>query len=632
MLDVLRKWNLGIKVILGFIILTFILFYAGSFVGSGRKDPSRNMAVVGKDPISNVDFQNMLRNIEQQQKQFLGDKEASPQMTQFFRQEAVNFLVDRKLMLMEAKKAGITASDAEVIKAIQKNFSRNGQFIGVEDYEQIVDASMHMDVESFEHMIAEDIIVQKYNDLLTSGILVGDEELETQYKKTNLTAKIDYVAFEKAAAQSTVEAKPEDVRAYFEAHKQDFMTGEMRKVQYLLISHESEKNRVQVPETELRKYYDDHADKFSRGEAVHARHILLKTEGKNEAEVKTRADDLVKQLRSGGDFAALAKQYSDDPGSKDNGGDLGFFERGRMIPEFEQAAFGLQPNQISDPVKTMYGYHIIQQLEKRPASKLDFMLVKDEIARELAQPKAVANAQEQAKKIYDDIKNNHKTMADISKIQLIDLRNTDFFAQNDEVPGLDPAFREKTFELKNKGDVAEPVQLFQDFAIIQLTDSKPSEAPPFEKVEAKVVEKYKEWKAEQLALQNAQNFYNAIGAATDLKAVADKEKQTVKSTEPFSKGGYVPNIGTVPDVGDKAFDMQVGAFSKPVKTDTGYIVFQLKEKKDFNQADFEKAKATLRDQLIQEKKNDFLSTYRAMLHKKYEKDIWINTEAVSLKA
>lgn len=632
MLNVFRQWNLGIKVILGFIILTFILFYAGSFVGGGKKDPSRNMAVVGKDAISNVDFQNMLRNIQQQQKQFMGDKEPSPQMMQFFRQEAVNFLVDRRLMLLEAKKAGITASDAEVIKAIQKSFSRNGQFIGMQEYEQIVDASMHMDVESFERMIADDIIVQKYNDLLTSGILVGDQELEDQYKKNNLTAKIDYVAFEKAGAESTVDAKPEDVRAYFDAHKQDFMTGEMRKVQYLWVSHDSEKNRVQLPETELRKYYDENGDKFSRGESVHARHILLKIEGKTEAEVKTQADELVRQLRAGADFAALAKQYSDDPGSKENGGDLGFFERGRMIPEFEQSAFSLEPNQISDPVKTMYGYHIIQTLEKKPASKLDFVLVKDQIARELAQPKAIANAQEQAKKIYDDIKNNHKNLADISKIQLIDLRTTDFFAKSDQVPGLDAVFNEKAFELKAKGDVAEPVQVFQDFAIIQLTDTKPTEAPPFEKVQAKVIEKYKEWKAEQIAQQNAQNFYNAIGAATDLKSVADKMKLTVKSTEPFNKGGYVPNVGTVADVSDKAFDMVVGAFSKPVKTDTGYIVFQLKEKKEFNQADFEKEKAKLRDQIVQEKKNDFLSTYRAMLHKKYEKDIWINTEAVNLKA
>lgn len=632
MLDVLRKWNLGIKVILGFIILTFILFYAGSFVGSGRKDPSHNMAVVGKDPISNIEFQNMLRNIEQQQKQFLGDREASPQMTQFFRQEAVNFLVDRKLMLKEAKKAGVTASEQEVINTIKKNFSRNGQFIGMQEYEQIVDASMHMDVESFEQMISDDIIVQKYNDMLTAGILVSDQELEDQYKKNNLTAKIDYVAFEKASTQSTIEAKPEDVRAYFDLHKQDFMTGEMRKVQYLWVSHDSEKNRVQIPETELRKYYEDHGDKFSRGEAVHARHILLKIEGKNEADVKSQADELVKQLRSGGDFAALARQYSDDPGSKDTGGDLGYFERGRMIPEFEEAAFSLQPNQISDPIKTMYGYHIIQTLDKRAASKLDFALVKDQIAREMAQPKAIANAQEQAKKVYDDIKTNHKNMSDISKIQLIDLRTTDFFSQGDEVPGLDAAFRGKVFELKSKGDVSEPVQVGEDFAIIQLADTKPSEIPPFEKVEAKATEKYKTWRAEQVALQSAQNFYNSIGAAADLKEVADKQKLTVKNAGPFNKGGYVPEIGTVPDISDKAFEMAIGAFSKPVKTDAGYVVFQLKEKKEFNQADFEKEKANLRDQLIQEKKNDFLSAYRAMLHKKYEKEIWINQEAVDLKA
>src|SRR5262249_34709842 len=345
MLDVLRKWNIGIKVILGFVILTFILFYAGTFAKVGGRDASRNMAEVGNEPISNVEFLNTLKLMENQQAQIYGQKEVPEQMKQLFRNETMNVLIDRKLLYIEAKKAGVKVTDQEVISAINRNFSRNGEFVGMPEYKMIVENNLHMDVDSFEKLMAEDLTVQKYNDLLTSGILISDQELEDQYKKNNLTAKIDFVAFDTAGSAADVDVKPEDVRAYYEAHKQDFATGEQRKVQYLWVSHDSEKNRVQVSEDQLKQYYDSHPEQYSRGEQVRVRHILLKTDGKNNEEVKKKAEGLVAQLRAGADFAAFAKQYSEDTGSKDNGGDLGFFERGRMLPEFEQAAFALQPNQ-----------------------------------------------------------------------------------------------------------------------------------------------------------------------------------------------------------------------------------------------------------------------------------------------
>jgi peptidyl-prolyl cis-trans isomerase D len=631
MLDVLRQWNIGIKVILGFVILTFILFYAGTFAKVGGRDASRNMAEIGSEPISNVEFLNTLKMMENQQAQIYGQKEVPEQMKQLFRNETINVLIDRKLMYIEAKKAGVRVTDKEVIDAINRNFSRNGTFVGMAEYKMIVENNLHMDIDSFEKLMAEDLTVQKYNDLLTSGMLITDKELEDQYRKNNLTAKIDFVAFDTAGSTAEVEAKPEDVQAYYDAHKQDFATGEQRKVQYLWISHDSEKNRVQVSEDQLKQYYESHPEQYSRGEQVRVRHILLKTDGKNNEEVKKRAEGMVAQLRAGADFAAFAKQYSDDTGSKDSGGDLGFFERGRMLPEFEQASFALQPNQISDPVYTQYGYHIIQGVDRKPASKIDFVLVKDQIARQLSLPKAIFNAQEQAKSVYNEIKTNHKTLSDISKVQLVDLRSTDYFSQNEDLPGLSPAFRERAFGLK-KGDVAEPVQVFQDFAVIQLMDTKPSEIPQFEKVQAKATEKYRQSKAEQLAQQKALAFYDTVAAAGGLKAAADKEKLTLKSTENFNKAGYIPNIGNAPEVSQTAFAMQVGQVSKPVKSERGFVVFELKEKKDFSQADFEKEKSNLRGQLIQEKQNDFLTSYRTMLRKKYEKQIWINENALNLKA
>jgi peptidyl-prolyl cis-trans isomerase D len=517
----MRKWNIGIKVILGLVVLSFIIFYAGNFAGLDRRDRSIYMATVGKENIDFTEFQNTYKLVKQQQEQMYnqaGRGELSPEMDQFFRQQTIQGLVDRKLILMEARKAGMTASDQEVQKAILKYpfFLRNGSFVGYDEYSRMVDMVFHMSTEKFEQSVAEDIILDKYNDMLTAGLLVTDQEIEQEYRKNNLTAKIDYVPFEISPAPSEQPPKPEEVRAYYDAHKDEFKTGELRKVQYLLISHQSEKNKVQIPEAKLKEYYDSNKERYSRPEQVAARHILLKTEGKDEAAVKAQAEDLVKQLRSGAEFAALARQYSDDPGSKENGGDLGLFERGRMVPEFEQAAFTQPVNAIGDPVKTQFGYHIIQVTARQPAYQMDFALVKDQIFRQLAQPQEIKNAEEQAKRIYDDMTKNKKSMADISKVQLVQMKTTDYFSQQQPPPGISPAFAQKTFEMKNKNDISEPVQMFQDYAIVQLIDTRASELEPFEKVQPKATQKYNEVRAAEMANQKAQAFYEAVGAMGDL--------------------------------------------------------------------------------------------------------------------
>jgi peptidyl-prolyl cis-trans isomerase D len=633
MLDSIRSRKTLIKVVLWTVVIVFIAFYAGNFASVNRRDPSSQMASVGDEKIGIAEFQHTYESIRRQQEEMYKQQggELSPQVIAFFRQQAIQSLVDRKLLLREAKKAGITTSDEEVQSEIlQYDFlKRNGQFVTMAEYERIIDSAFRMSVDTFEKTIRDDIIIAKYNDLLTAGMLVSDKEVEDQYRKQKLTAKIDYVKFDIAPAMKDLQPTPEEVRGYYESHKNDFQTGEQRKVQYLWVSHSSEKNKVQIPESKLKEYYDQNKERFGKPEQVHARHILLKTgEGKDDAAVLKQAQELVAKLRAGANFEELAKQNSEDPGSKENGGDLGSFGRGQMVPEFEKAAFELQPNQISDPVKTQFGYHIIQSLGKQPAFQPEFALVKDQIYRELSEPQAMKSAEDQAKKLHEEITKNKKSMAEIAKIQLVELKTSDFFSKDQDIPGLSPAFRNAAFEL-NKGEISEPVRVFQDFAVIQLLDTRSSEIQPFEKVQTKATEKYKHEKATEIATEQAKKFYDSIGAATDLKAAADKAKLAVKSTDEFTKNGYMGELSQAKDINDKAFSMKVGEISEPMKSEKAVIVFQLKDKKEFNPTDFAKEKDTIREQLLSSKQSTFIQGYRAMLRKKYEKEIWINEAAVN---
>src|SRR5262249_10881813 len=195
----------------------------------GGRDTSRNMAEIGDEAISNVEFLNTLKMMEAQQAQIYGQKEVPEQMKQLFRNETIRQLIDRKLIYLEARKAGIKVGDQEIDDAIRRNFTRNGEFLGVEVATEYVKQNLHMDVDSFRKLMAEDLTVQKYNDLLTSGILITDQELEDQYKKNNLTAKIDFVAFDTAGCAGRFGVKNEEVEGRHVRDKQEVCPGEERR-------------------------------------------------------------------------------------------------------------------------------------------------------------------------------------------------------------------------------------------------------------------------------------------------------------------------------------------------------------------------------------------------------------------
>jgi parvulin-like peptidyl-prolyl isomerase len=211
----------------------------------------------------------------------------------------------------------------------------------------------------------------------------------------------------------------------------------------------------------------------------------------------------------------------------------------------------------------------------------------------------------------------------------VELKTTDHFAKDQDLAGLSPSFREAAFALK-KGDTSDPIAVFQDFAILQLVDTKPSQLEPFEKVQAKATDKVRDQKMAALAKQKADAFYSSVAGSTDLKAAAETAKLEVKTSEPFAQDGFIADIEDPKQITEKAFAMNVGQIGAPVKSgEDEYVIFQLKEKKTFDPAAFAKEKDNLRQQLASQKESGFIRSYRDMLRKKYEKDIWINTDVVA---
>src|SRR5471030_2643171 len=248
-------------------------------------------------------------------------------------------------------------------------FQESGGFIGEARYQQLLRMQRPPMVASeFEDNVRRGLSVEKLRGSLTDWLSVNDADLEKEYRRRNDKVKLAVVSFTADSFRTQVSATDAEVASYFDGHKNDFKIPEKRKIRYLLIDIDAVRAKVTIPPADVERAYNNGIEQYSTPEQVRASHILLKTEGKDDAAVKAKAEDVLKQAKAGADFAELANKYSEDEGSAKNGGDLDFFGRGRMVPEFDTAVFAMAPWQVSDLVKTQYGYHIIKMTDKKPGT------------------------------------------------------------------------------------------------------------------------------------------------------------------------------------------------------------------------------------------------------------------------
>ncbi len=409
------------------------------------------LATVGNAEISSTEFigsyQRFLRSGQfPYDRQFLKTLQIDRQI--------LNQLVSREVMLNEAKRLGIDATANELQQKIfaLPYFQDNGNF-AFNRYKAILEQN-GMTVPQFEDGVREEIIQEKLKNLITDSVAVSDREVEEEFRDRNEKSKISYVSFEPSKFTSAVVLQEADIKAHYDQNKESYRVPEQRRAKYLFADTAALRTGIQIPDAELRSYYQQNLATYQLPEKVRATHILLKTEGKSPEEsekIKARATDLLLQARKGADFAELAKKNSEDTVSAANGGDLGSFARGAMVPEFDQAAFTLGVGAISDLVKTQFGYHIIKVLEKQPAHTQTFEEVENLIRPTLLQRKAEQKAQELADKAFTLTKSN-KSFDQIAAELKISVQETPLFQQGGAIPliGNSPEFSSKVFGLKEK--------------------------------------------------------------------------------------------------------------------------------------------------------------------------------------
>ena len=399
MLDRMRRHQGWLKWSLGLVVLTFVFFYVPDFLSppAGTAGTSDAVATVQGRAISVNDFTRAYNAQMAQFRNAYGGNMSPAMLRQLgMDRQVLQQMIDQEAVLAEAARLGISATDVEVRERIMSiaAFQENGQFIGEQRYRQLLRLQRPpITAAQFEDEIRNSVILDKMRATLTEWITVSDAEADAEYKRRTEKVTLDLVSFPTVSFLDQVQVGDADVAAYFEQSKETYRIGERRKVRYLLLDAQAIRNNITVPEQDIQRAYRQNIDQYSQPEQIRASHILLNTEGKDEAAVRAKAEALLAQIKGGADFAALAKQHSND-GSAQAGGDLGFFPRGQMVKPFEDAAFALKAGEVSPIVESEFGYHIIKSSERRDARTVPLAEVSDRIAQALRQQKQQQLAQE----------------------------------------------------------------------------------------------------------------------------------------------------------------------------------------------------------------------------------------------
>src|ERR1700733_14301455 len=627
--------------ICGAMVIAFVPGIGSDVTGTPGKGV---IAKVNGEDITPEQVRETAREMAQQQAQQYG-AQASMIMSFLIQQatpRAADQLIDKQALLAEAQKMGLKSTPQEGKDELQHGryagiFFPGGNFIGQAEYEGMLQQH-NLTPAMFEDSVSKDIVITKLQSLITSGASVSDAAIRQEFVKQNTKVKFDYAVLKEDDIKKGLHPTAEELKAFYNSHQKSYADSipEKRKIKYVMLDTAKVQAAVRVTNDELQAYYNQHRDQYRVAEQAKVSHILIKTplpgpdgkvDEKGVADAQKRADDLLKQLKAGEKFEDLATKYSEDPGSAKEGGSLGWIGKGRTVPEFEKAAFSLPKGQISDLVKSSYGFHIIRVDDRQDAHMKTLEEVKDQIEPILKHQKAQQIAQKQAEDLLQQAKTQGLDAAASAKGMTV--ITSEFFGRKDMLPGLGPApqFMDAVFTTAEKSP-PEMAATSQGFALFDLLAVKPQSTPTFEEIRSQVKQEFKNERSSVLLSQKAQELSDRAKAEHDLKKAAKELGATVKTSEFVSPDGQVPDIGSMTGQAAVAFSMKPGDISGPINSGANGVVIAITEVQAPSETDFAAKRDQIRDTLLQGKEQELFGLFVTNLREQMEKTgkIKINQE------
>jgi peptidyl-prolyl cis-trans isomerase D len=640
----IKKVILGglLTVICVFMVITLVPGFGNSdFLGTGAPGQGVVATVAGND-VTTLEVQQQARQMVTQQ--FPRGGAQASMLLPYFASQAFERLVSEKVILAEARRLGLRATDDDVRDELQHGryapvFFPNGEFVGEAAYEGRLQQA-ELTPTLFEQQVKDQILYTKLHDLVTGSATVTDADVREKFEKDNAKVKFDYAVIYKDDIRKSIHPTDPELKAYYDQHKNAYANSipEKRKINYVLVDTAKLQGDVKVSQQDLGNYYDQHRDEYRVPQQVNVRQIIIKTplpgsdnkvDPKGVEEARKKADDVLKQLKAGGNFADLAKKYSEDPSGK-NGGSQGWVQH-FPVAAVDKVAYSLPKGGTSDVIDAGYAFVILHIDDTQAAHVKTLDEVKDQIEPILKAQKAGQAADAQATALLAQARANGLEKAAAAKgLQVV---NTDFIARTDSLPGVGSSQPLMTaiFGAAEKAPPDE-VPVPQGYVLYELVAVKPPATPSFEDIRSRVENDFQEERSTALLSQKTQELSDRAKADHDLKKAAKELGATVKTSDFVPPDGQVPDLGSMTGPAAVAFSLKPGDISGPIDTNTSGAVLAILERQEPTDQDYADKKDQIRESLLQAKQDELFGIFVTGLREQMQKSGKIKINQQELKS
>jgi peptidyl-prolyl cis-trans isomerase D len=628
-----------IKAVLGLVVITFIgtIFLVWGYGGRDNIDQAAagpSLATVNGEAISSTEFYRMYDQSLQTLEQFRSSISPAEyeRLTAEMKKSTLESLVANRLLILEARRMGLSVKPDEVRDSIESlsQFQTNGVFdprlfAAYLDYTRTTQADL-------EGRIATELLAQKASSAIRSAAVVTEAEVQREFYDRNQKVTVTWAAIDPVKYLGAVSATDAEITRYYEGHTEEFRKPATFSFRYLEFSPAQFAGDASVSNSDAAAYYAKYQERFTRPERVRARHILFASTGGDTTENETlrrRATEVLAKLRGGADFAAAAKEFSSDRTNRDKGGEIGLIARGQLPAEIETPAFALAPGEISEPVESPAGIHLIKVDEKLAEEVLPFREVQTLVVSELLRTKARDLAFSRAEEALSTLLEG-KSMEDVAARHGIAIAATE--PMTTERPslrlGLTPD-RMKLLSALAPQEYSEVIETETGSFIFVPLLRTAERIPPVAEVREEVAAKVKTGKAVEVATVEARRMTDEINRGKGIAEVAKSRGLTVETAGPFSRQDPPTSVSDPRAFGNRVFSIKTpGRAADPLPTDSAVYVIVLSERKDPDPATFAASRPGIRSSLLTERGETLLTTWVKGARAKAKVDI--NSQEVQL--
>jgi peptidyl-prolyl cis-trans isomerase D len=547
----------------------------------------------------------------------------------YMMQRAGQILVQRAMLKQAADAMRLEVSDADLLRELRTGpFAEylfpDGQYIGNDRYIDFVQTAFGTSRAEFESQVKDDMELQRLQAMVTGGATVTDAAVREAYRVQGTKVQFDYAAVSLEELKKTINPTDAELQNFFKQNAARYAKAipETRKIEYVAFdASKTPGGKATVSDAEAQAYYNAHLAQYKTEEQVKTRHILIASkagaDAKTDAAAKAKAEDVLKQVQAGGKFAELAKKYSDDPGSKDNGGELMLMPTASLDPAYAKAAMALNPGQTSGLVRSAFGYHIIQTEQKIAAGVNPLSEVKDSIVKAIAQDKQGSALQSYGSELAAEAKKDGlEKMAAAHGLKLV---TTDSLAKNAIIGGLsDGTLMLGTAFTTDKGAAPQAISTGDGYAVFTVVDVKAAHAPEFAEYKSHVLDDYRDQKAPELLQAETTKLDARAKELNDLKKAAAEMKLPVKTSGLVGEDAQVTDLGAMSGPGATAFKLAKGAISNAINAGQTGVVLTVTDRQEPTAEEIAKNFDTTREQLLSQQREEIFSIFMGTLTDRYE--------------